>query len=687
MASRSLGTLTLDLVAKIGGFEAGMGRAEREAARRSKAISKAINDAAALGIKAFAGLSAAGVAAFAVINRQAENIANFQGLSEKIGDTAQAVSSLKLASDVSGVSLDTVAAASVRLTASLSKTDDEAKGVGAAIKALGLNFDEFKAKSPVDQIEAVSQALNKFADGSEKTAVAVALFGKAGADLIPFLNDLSNGSERQIKLTNEQIAQADQYVKATARLKSEFETFLQIQSAQAIPTLTEVASLFAEIAKNEQTLAVVTEVVKAAMKAAIVVFQTVAVVGSDVGFVFLSVGREIGAWAAQLNAIARGDLKGFRAISEAVKADADRARAELDAFQRRVMQLGQPVYMDDEVRRLQNRSNAGNAPASRPRLNISGLTSGGGAGGGRSRASEEQRAAEQAAKQAESYLDNLKRQLEATEKLSVAETVLRDIQTGRLTVANDAIKESVLDTARQIDAAREAEQILKSRRQLVIDEFEAVEKANEAYQSLIESLLDATPTAQLEKQRQTMLALAEAYEKGQISAEQFGEAANTYLGNLPKAIEETQDVMKELGATFASAFEDAIVGGKGLSDVLKGLEQDIIRIITRKLVTEPLANAIGGLFSGGGGGWLSLIGGLFGGTPAFDVGTNYVPRDMLAMVHKGKKIIPAALNKGGGEAMIVNNNFTLPPSVDRRTQEQIAAMTGSAVNRAVRRHT
>ena len=76
---------------------------------------------------------------------------------------------------------------------------------------------------------------------------------------------------------------------------------------------------------------------KLVYNAATVFFQTLAIVGSDAGFVMLSVGREIGAIAAQLAALGRGDFAGFRAISEAVKEDAVRARAELDAFQARVM--------------------------------------------------------------------------------------------------------------------------------------------------------------------------------------------------------------------------------------------------------------------------------------------------------------------------------------------------------------
>lgn len=78
------------------------------------------------------------------------------------------------------------------------------------------------------------------------------------------------------------------------------------------------------------------------------------------------------------------------------------------------------------------------------------------------------------------------------------------------------------------------------------------------------------------------------------------------------------DVGRQLGLTFTSAFEDAIVKGKDFREVLKGIEQDIARLIIRKTITEPagdaLKNVIGGvnwgnlassavswLFGGGGG--------------------------------------------------------------------------------------
>jgi hypothetical protein len=62
--------------------------------------------------------------------------------------------------------------------------------------------------------------------------------------------------------------------------------------------------------------------------------------------------------------------------------------------------------------------------------------------------------------------------------------------------------------------------------------------------------------------------------------------------------------------SFTSAFEDAVIGGKKASEVVRGLGMDIARIFLRKNVTEPMANSMSGLFSGGIG---KLFEGFFGG--------------------------------------------------------------------------
>jgi lambda family phage tail tape measure protein len=68
--------------------------------------------------------------------------------------------------------------------------------------------------------------------------------------------------------------------------------------------------------------------------------EALRVFGANVAFVFNGIGREIGAILAQITALATLDIAGFRAISDAVREDAQRARAELDAFEQRVLRRG-----------------------------------------------------------------------------------------------------------------------------------------------------------------------------------------------------------------------------------------------------------------------------------------------------------------------------------------------------------
>lgn len=106
--------------------------------------------------------------------------------------------------------------------------------------------------------------------------------------------------------------------------------------------------------------------------------------------------------------------------------------------------------------------------------------------------------------------------------------------------------------------------------------------------------------------------LIESLRQGKISTDKFitsAEALKGQFSDLPLVIEQIDDVVKQaaeststsidlvrdLGMTFESAFEQAIFAGNSLRDVLQGLLEDIAKIILRKTIIQPL---VGGLLGG-----------------------------------------------------------------------------------------
>lgn len=374
--------------------------------------------------------------------------------------------------------------------------------------------------------------------------------------------------------------------------------------------------------------------------------QTVQVLGANVSFVFKAVGREIGAVLAQmalvidtlrappsdLIATARRNWAQFNAISEAVRADGERARRELDGIERRLLGLNneRTVSSDQDARRGRG-FNRGAGFINAPTAAVP--TSPGKA----PKISE-----------AERYLESLRQQLQRTQDLSVVETVLADIQAGRLGKVNAAQKDALLGVAAQIDAAMRLNDQLEAEQAQFEDWQRGRRELAEEGRRIFEAT--RTPAEQLAAELDRLNKLLQ---QGAIDWDTYAratfQAQDAFDESQRKANEQTnktKDLAKDLGLTFSSAFEDAIVSGRGLRDVLKGLEQDILRIIARKAITEPLGNAIAGALGGGGsgGGLLdslgSFFGSLFGGGRATGGG-----------IERGRVY---RINEGGGPGEIAN---------------------------------
>lgn len=219
-------------------------------------------------------------------------------------------------------------------------------------------------------------------------------------------------------------------------------------------------------------------------------------------------------------------------------------------------------------------------------------------------------------------------------------------------------------------------------------------RAAQEYESALASLLGDTTIAKTEALQESIDVLNRAFFDGTIGVEQYDEAIANLTEGSATGLEKTKSLAEDLGLTFTSAFEDAIVEGEKLSDVLKGLEKDIIRIVTRKMVTEPLGNFVTGALEGfgfadggimTGAGPLSLKKYASGGiasTPQLALFGEGSQPEAFVPLPDGRRI-PVAMEGGGGTTVVMN--ITTPDANSfRASQGQITAQYASALQRARR---
>lgn len=139
--------------------------------------------------------------------------------------------------------------------------------------------------------------------------------------------------------------------------------------------------------------------------------------------------------------------------------------------------------------------------------------------------------------------------------------------------------------------------------------------------------------------------------------------------------------VKGFGKEATEALVDFAFGGKtSFGDMVTSMLKDLARLKIQRGIIDPIIESfdIGGLF-----GDIFGTSGYFG-MGSYASGTNYVPRDMIAQIHKGERIIPAGQNDSGN-----GGNTTVHVSVDAtgskvQGNNNQANELGNAIGMAVR---
>lgn len=288
------------------------------------------------------------------LDSASQKLSNFASSAEKYGGiaaaalTAASVAALRYADEITDVaaandvSIDSIIKLSNALANSGGKAENASKflssftasvdkaatGSDEAQKSFakaGISLKDLETLDTESLFTKAAQNIGQIADPLTRNAVAMDIFGKAakGVDftsLAQGFNTTTQATEEQAKALKDAGDMADFFSQAA-------RSTLQIIAVELGPPLKTTVEYITNLGIETKIFG---EVFKT-------VFQTVSVLATNLVYIFKAAGTEIGGIAAQLDALVRGDFKGFALIHKEMIADAERARLELTAAEVRIM--------------------------------------------------------------------------------------------------------------------------------------------------------------------------------------------------------------------------------------------------------------------------------------------------------------------------------------------------------------
>ena len=529
------------------------------------------------------------------------------------------------------------------MSRALSGADDDAKGAGHALAAIGLDVATLKSLDPANAMLEIARALSKWADDGSKTALVMAILGKNGAEMLPLLKDLATQTDLNGKLTQRQAEMAANMEKEWAKLTVTGGTWAKSIALEIIPGLNKILEQMTEGTRIAGGFAQAFVEFGAGLS-----FATGGIEGTRKEIARLNAEMASGR-AQNLLDMGSTDLSG----TEASLAKMQR-RLEYQKVQQRQDALqNSGAAFEDPRDVLSRRLPKLNFTARDPKAEKV----------GRGRAPAKERAPGSVQDYDAILMERVARAIEGTDIVKAEELT-------RMLEKLGVLAASGLDPA-----------LIKA----VRDDLTGATKAAADEVKRLNDLLEKTPTVQIEKARDDMVFLTKALEDGKIKEEQYLEAVTARL-DLSGKLKETLSDMDQFAVQAAKNMQDAF--SEFLFDPFKNGTQTMLQsfgIAIRHMIANAVAadlgkrlfgdvgsgNGIGGLV-GEGLGWLK---GAIGGS--FAVGTDYVPRDMIAQIHKGERIVPAAENRMGGGGGDVNIHVNLAGTSGNAAEVRRAAGQGA----------
>lgn len=184
-ASAVIGALRVNLGLNSASFRSGLDKS-----------SNRLSSFAKLAAASFTIVAGAATAAFAKVRGAAQEADKLIKASRSLGLPVEELSALSYAAELSGVSFDELATGIRRGSQLVGQSLQGMSNEGTKyLDQLGVSIvtSDGQVRSMYDILGDVADRFAKMPDGVQKTAIAVSLFGRSGAKLIPLLNSGSEG--------------------------------------------------------------------------------------------------------------------------------------------------------------------------------------------------------------------------------------------------------------------------------------------------------------------------------------------------------------------------------------------------------------------------------------------------------------------------------------------------------------
>lgn len=348
------------------------------------------------------------------------------------------------------------------------------------------------------------------------------------------------------------------------------------------------------------------------------VYETVVVLGANVGYVLTSIGREIGGIAAQASALLRGDFAGASAIRQSMVADAEAARKAIDAFSDTVINGAKKTAGATKMTE-QARIDAGKAAREQAEADAKAAAA----------ADEAAKAAKKHAQEyaslikgAQDYLATLQAE---THAVGLSADQLRMVAAAReaAKAPTQALRESIMKEALALDIATKAWEEKTAAEKYAADAVKTLLDASNQEIDAIYGQIEATRlqidtfgmsasavTGATIAQLEYKLALLEISDWEGVATQALRDRITALrelqgLQGNKEALEGqkrmTDELEKDAKASherIAQSLTDNIMrGGKSAGQYLK----DYFRTLILRPIIQPVGNAVAGMLNGGGG--------------------------------------------------------------------------------------